>query len=137
MTPAIETERRNRIRLSVAAYAYEFLDAPILTDAEFDALAQQINPEIATGHAVLDAFFRDQFAAWTGCWIHSHPDLKGLAAAHARWTAQRADQCVSNPYTLPESTPHHPANAAEPPKAAPRPGRQAPQSTQPQQMALF
>ena len=33
----INQEIRNRIRLSVAAYAYEYKDDPIMSDDEFDS----------------------------------------------------------------------------------------------------
>jgi hypothetical protein len=34
----VEREVWRRIRLSVAAYAYEYLDEPIMSDAEFDTV---------------------------------------------------------------------------------------------------
>lgn len=64
MTP-IEIERRNRIRLSVAAYAYEYKNESIMSDAEFDALALQIDPSVSTGNRKLDTFFK----------IHSLPTV--------------------------------------------------------------
>ena len=39
----VNAEVRNRIRLSVAAYAYEYKDDPIMSDDEFDALSNKIN----------------------------------------------------------------------------------------------
>ena len=80
----VERERRNRIRLSLAAYAYEFLNIQIMTDAEFDCLAQTINREIDTGHVVLDKFFREEYSAMTGMWIHKHPELKKLEHTFVR-----------------------------------------------------
>ena len=41
-------EIRNRIKLSVAAYAYEYHDDSIMSDAEFDKLALQINKKTKT-----------------------------------------------------------------------------------------
>lgn len=70
-----ERERRNRIRLSVAAFAYELMDSPIMSDAEFDALARSIRPEVMTGRINLDAFFLSRFSPDTGMWIHQHPEL--------------------------------------------------------------
>lgn len=70
-----ETERRNRIKLSVAAYAYEFDNTSIMTDAEFDEFALLIEPQVSTGHAILDQFFRTEFQPDTGQWIHKHPEL--------------------------------------------------------------
>jgi len=77
-------ERRNRIRLSLAAYAYEYLDNPIMSDAEFDDLCKKIKPEVSTGNGVMDKFFKKEFAAYTGSWIRSHPDIGGLNALYQR-----------------------------------------------------
>lgn len=74
----LELERRNRIRLSVAAYAYEKLSESIMSDQAFDELADRINPSVSTGHAVLDRFFFENFDPFTGVWVNKHPDLKGL-----------------------------------------------------------
>lgn len=71
----IEVERRNRIRLSVAAFAYEIVGESIMTDAEFDRLALSIRPQIMTGRINLDAFFLGRFSPDTGMWIHQHPEL--------------------------------------------------------------
>ena len=53
----INQEIRNRIRISVAAYAYEYLDMPIMCDSDFDALSQQIDIKKKTGNEMLDNFF--------------------------------------------------------------------------------
>ena len=41
-------EIRNRIKLSVAAYAYEFLGDSIMTDHQYDELSLEINPKEET-----------------------------------------------------------------------------------------
>jgi hypothetical protein len=74
----VEIERRNRVRLAVAAYAYEVLNETIMPDAEFDALAMKIEPSMSTGHDVLDRFFMDHFDPFTGIWVHKHPNKPGL-----------------------------------------------------------
>ena len=74
----ISAERRNRIRLSVAAYAYEVLADPIMSDKEYDELAKKINKDVVTGDAVLDAFFKEHYSPDTGMWIYKHPDPNGL-----------------------------------------------------------
>lgn len=74
----VERERRNRIRLAVAAYAYEVLNETIMPDAEFDALAMKIEPSMSTGHPVLDRFFMEHFDPFTGLWVRKHPDQAGL-----------------------------------------------------------
>ena len=83
----VEVERRNRIQLSIAAYAYEFLDEPLVSDAVFDQAALQIRPEMDTGNPVMDAFFRKEFSASTGMWIRKHPDLPGIAHIHRKLTS--------------------------------------------------
>jgi hypothetical protein len=42
--PEVAIERRNRIRVALAAWAYERYADPIMSDAEFDKLAQAIRP---------------------------------------------------------------------------------------------
>ena len=74
----INQEIRNRILVSVAAYAYEYLNAPIMSDSEFDALAQQIDLTQDTGNKKLDDFFKNNFIADTGLWIHKHPEKSKL-----------------------------------------------------------
>lgn len=69
----------NRIRLSVAAYAYEFRDESFMSDAEFDALSKQIDPSVKTGNRKLDNFFKKHFVPDTGMWIRSHPELDKLS----------------------------------------------------------
>jgi hypothetical protein len=78
-SPEIDGETRKRIRISVAAYAYEFLNTPVMSDAEFDALAQSINLSIDTRRPDIDKWFRKNFNPSTGMWIHSHPELNRIA----------------------------------------------------------
>jgi hypothetical protein len=77
-----EVERRKRIRLAVAAYAYETQSDSIMSDAEFDALAQSIDPDVSTFDWELDDFFATEFAPHTGVWVHKHPGLAGLARVY-------------------------------------------------------
>lgn len=83
----VEVERRNRIRLSVACYAYEFGFEQVMTDAEWDALAKQINPNMNTGNRLMDRFFRDEFKDYTGQWIHAHPELDLIAYLYQQYYA--------------------------------------------------
>jgi hypothetical protein len=78
-TPSpVEVERRKRIQLSVYAYAYEMLDVSLVDDHAFDALARSIRPGLCTGHKIMDKFFKTEFHADTGMWIHKHPQLEGI-----------------------------------------------------------
>ena len=74
----VEAEIRNRIRLSVAAYSYEFENVSILSDGAFDALCLALDVTIETGNIELDFFFETEFEPCTGVWVHWHPDLEGL-----------------------------------------------------------
>jgi len=71
-------EIRTRIRVSVAAYAYEIENDPIMSDAQFDDLAKRVRPNVATGNPLLDIFFATQFDASTGMWVRNHPNQKRL-----------------------------------------------------------
>lgn len=83
----IEQTRRDRIVVSVAAYAYENRYQPIMSDADYDALSERVHIErnIATGNHRLDRFFQRNFQPDTGLWIHKHPDLPGIINIYARW----------------------------------------------------
>lgn len=78
-------ERRKRIKIAVAAWAYEHHYKPIMSDSDYDKLAASINPRIATGNHRLDAFFRLHFDASTGMWVHKHPNKAGLENIYARY----------------------------------------------------
>ena len=82
----VEIEIRNRIRLSLAAYEYELgpfkCNGVDLPDGVWDRLALSIRPEIATGHKVMDEFFREVFSPDTGCWVRRHPELDKLATLY-------------------------------------------------------
>ena len=83
----INHEIRNRIRLSVAALAYELHDDPVMSDSEFDKLAYTIRPHEKTGRATLDRFFRTHFEPDSGVWVRRHPEigkLNRLYFAHYR-----------------------------------------------------
>lgn len=86
----IERERRTRIRLTVWAYAYEILSAPLATDAEFDTLAATSNVDILTGR--LDDWWYDNFTPYSGAWIHQHPELDRVAALVQSIRARNADR---------------------------------------------
>lgn len=80
-------QRWLRIKVSVAAYAYEYGLGEVLTDTEFDRLSREIDPKISTidpwdceevvkRRRKLDEFFLKRFHPDTGQWIHRHPELE-------------------------------------------------------------
>ena len=71
-------EIRNRIRVSVAAYAYEVENDSVMSDGEFDQLCLKINPKVSTKNRKLDNFFKKHFDPSTGQWIHKHPEKNKL-----------------------------------------------------------
>ena len=73
-----ETQRRLRIKVSVASYAYEIEDTTIMSDHEFDRMCLLIDPKVSTGSRKLDTFFRNTFDPNTGSWVRLHPGLDGL-----------------------------------------------------------
>lgn len=86
----VEVERKNRIRLTFAAYAYEFESESIMSDGEFDELSKQVRPDMKTieeyhsqkqaeRYVIIDKFFQQEFSADTGQWIHKHPELDLIA----------------------------------------------------------
>ena len=87
MSSEIDQERRRRILVAAWAYAYEVESTPIVDDETFDREAALIRPELETGHAALDAFFRSEFDPCTGSWVHCHPEKDGLPRLCARLRA--------------------------------------------------
>lgn len=77
-----EIERQNRIRISGWAYGYEFEAESPVSDAEYDRVARMIRPEVSTGHAVLDKFFKEHYTPDSGMWIRFHPELDKVAARY-------------------------------------------------------
>ena len=76
---------RLRIKLSVAAFAYEYKSDSIMPDAEFDRLSYLVDTSIATGNRKLDNFFKKHFEPATGMWVRKHPDKKGLVNIYERY----------------------------------------------------
>lgn len=85
----VNPEIRNRIRVAVAAYAYEIRNDPIMTDAEFDRLAREINIDLSTGNQKLDDFFWEHFTPNSGMWVHQHPEPEGLERIYRMMKTRR------------------------------------------------
>ncbi len=84
MTPEQLDEKNRRIRISLAAYAYELADRSIMSDPEYDRLSKEINLEVPTDRPDLDTWFKRSFKDYTGMWIYSHPELDKIAALYTR-----------------------------------------------------
>lgn len=92
----VETERRRRIRLTVAAFTYEYLSESVMSDGEFDRECVAVDLSVDTGRADLDEWWRKEFTPGTGMWIRRHPEL-GLVAI-------RAKQWLESLSTAPQDT---------------------------------
>ena len=86
-TGLTERVRRDRIRVAVAAWAYENNHKPTMSDSAYDELALRVQKtlKIATGTPRLDKFFRRHFTPDTGLWVHKHPNPAGLENIYARY----------------------------------------------------
>lgn len=80
----VEIERRNRIRISIFAFAYEVKDNPLISDHDFDKLCLEIKPKIKTNY-LLDDFFLNEFDPCTGSWIHNHPELAKIEELYYKY----------------------------------------------------
>lgn len=71
---------KERIEVTIAAYAYEFLNESFLTDFEYDELCKKVkeNIHIKTGNKKWDKWFIKNFNADSGMWVHNHPDKSRL-----------------------------------------------------------
>ena len=84
------TETRNRIRLAVAAWAYETHDDPLMSDAEFDHLALSIDLNTSTARPDMDKWWRENFNPSTGMWVLRHPETEGLERIYRMLRAESA-----------------------------------------------
>lgn len=101
-TPEAMEQRRIRIRLTMAAVAYEFYSESIMSDGDFDALSKRVNPDIETGHPTIDWFFSEHFQPDTGMWIHDHPELDKCKRhyEYMRRIGAYAEKDPENPYGI-------------------------------------
>ena len=89
---SIEKEIRLRIKLSIAAYAYELENESIISDAEFDKMCLQVDLSVDTGNEMLDNYFKEHFDSSTGQWIHQHPELNKLKDLYTKYYAGLAQR---------------------------------------------
>lgn len=74
----MESERQRRICVALWAYAYEIKSDPIVDDAKFDKVCEEIDLSKTTDNCVMDMWFQENFDKSTGQWIHKHPNLDKL-----------------------------------------------------------
>ena len=67
-----------RIRVATCAWAYEYYNEPLISDAEYDKLAERIDTSEETARPDLDRWFRKNYKSHTGSWVHAHPELPRL-----------------------------------------------------------
>lgn len=88
----IERQRHLRIKLCVAAYAYEFDNRSIISDAEFDKKCLEVDLSVDTGNKKLDNYFKKCFDPSTGQWIHKHPELEKVRQIYKEYFAEVAQR---------------------------------------------
>lgn len=81
----VNQETRNRILVTLYAFAYECMSESLVSDKEYDDLARKIDLSAHTGRPDLDAWFRENFDPNTGCWIWAHPELDRVKAFYVRF----------------------------------------------------
>lgn len=76
----LERVRQARICVAIWAIAYEFFNHSWVSDSKYDETSKQVEAElhIDTDKPKLDKWYRSNFQAHTGQWVHKHPDLKYL-----------------------------------------------------------
>ena len=78
-------EIRNRILISVYAYAYELCNDSLVSDYEYDRLAQEINIDVSTCNGRLDKFFKDSYVSYSGGWIRKHPEIEKIIEIYNKY----------------------------------------------------
>lgn len=86
-------ETRRRIRLTLAAYAYEFGETLTMTDEEFDRTALEVDLTRKTGNKRMDEWWQRNFAAHTGLWVRNHPELERAKDTYRRLYGEETTRC--------------------------------------------
>jgi predicted small secreted protein len=88
----IEKQRRLRIKLCIAAYAYEFESESIISDAEFDKMCLDVDLTVDTENEMMDNYFKQHFDPSTGQWIHQHPEINKIKDLYSKYYAGLAQR---------------------------------------------
>ena len=84
MLTGSEIETRRRVKLTLWAYSYEFMNHSMVDDHKFDEECRKVDLTISTRRPDLDGWWREKFDPSTGMWIHNHPELDILKTQHRR-----------------------------------------------------
>ncbi len=76
MNDVAHEQRRIRLKILAAAYAYEIMNESYMSDSEFDQMCRRVDLNVAVDSH--DQWWRDNFDPSTGSWVHRHPDKYGL-----------------------------------------------------------
>lgn len=68
--------KRARTRIALFAYAYEIKHNSLVSDAQYDKEANELDYKSRTDDNLLDYFFMTQYKPYTGIWVHQHPDIE-------------------------------------------------------------
>lgn len=89
MQTKVERVKQARICVALWACSYEFLNYSYVSDAKYDETCKEVERdlELDTDNKKLDYWFRREFSANTGQWVHKHPELNKLKqkAQHLIW----------------------------------------------------
>ena len=77
-------EIKRRIKLCIAAYAYEIKNDSIMPDTTFDEECKKVDVTITTGNDKMDKWFKEEFDPCTGKWIHNHPEINKQKKLYTR-----------------------------------------------------
>lgn len=86
---AVEMETKRRINLALWAYAYEFKNTSLVSDAVFDIECMMVNLNLNTNRPDLDNWFRKNFTPCTGMWIRNHPELDKISELYEKHYTKR------------------------------------------------
>lgn len=81
----VEIETKRRINICVWAFAYQFLNQPLVPDSVFDVECMMVDLNINTSRPDMDSWFRKNFQPYTGIWIYSHPELDKIADLYRKY----------------------------------------------------
>lgn len=67
-----------RIKVALAAYAYEILNTSVISDSQYDHYSSLINIAQSTDNKELDLWFKNNYTKESGMWIHRYLNKERL-----------------------------------------------------------